>query len=340
MSWGDGSEVPTSGENLVVVGIDNNGLLHVRIFDSVGNRFTDVDETRLPDTQAEAISTLKQQLPGLLPPHFLTGAEKERIVDDVTSMVGQILPISQVTRCHNEVIAELRRKKGPSGDAFYCDEWRNLLAVPYIGNVGMMVYRKDILGKRKPPQTWEDLRKICNELREQGHPYKFLIETQTYDTLMATARRAVVVQRRLLAHARGPGGSDGGGPRGLPLRRVRATHRIPRALDPRGPHHPRAVERGPGQECGMDSDGAPDWIFARHWFSTWVDVMTRRDKDGVLLSGLERTSVSGSLPSRPSRRRLQEFEAPRTSPPLGLGGMVPGHPEGVRERGDGRRPDQ
>src|SRR5205823_916959 len=71
MSWGDDSGVPTSGNNWVIVGTDNNGLLHIRIFGASGNPLTDTDETKLPTTQASAILTLKQQLPGLLPPHVL-----------------------------------------------------------------------------------------------------------------------------------------------------------------------------------------------------------------------------------------------------------------------------
>src|SRR5262249_16851646 len=74
MSWRDGSWVPTSGNNVVMVGTDNNGLLHIRIFDAAGRRTADSNETQLP-ARAAAIATLKQQLPGLLPPHVLTEAE-------------------------------------------------------------------------------------------------------------------------------------------------------------------------------------------------------------------------------------------------------------------------
>jgi hypothetical protein len=86
MSWGDGSGVPTSGSNLVIVGIDKNGLLRIRIFDIGGNV---TDETRLPSTQAGAISTLKQLIPGLLPPHALTGPEKAQLIGEVALIVGQ-----------------------------------------------------------------------------------------------------------------------------------------------------------------------------------------------------------------------------------------------------------
>jgi len=89
MSWGDGSGVPTSGNNLVIVGIDSNDLLHIRIYDAAGNRITDTDEAKLPAAQAAAIATLKQRLPGLLPPHVLTDAEKAQVIGEATSIVGQ-----------------------------------------------------------------------------------------------------------------------------------------------------------------------------------------------------------------------------------------------------------
>ena len=48
MSWGDGSGVPASGQRLLVIlGIDNNGRLHIRRFDADG-KLVDTDETKLP----------------------------------------------------------------------------------------------------------------------------------------------------------------------------------------------------------------------------------------------------------------------------------------------------
>jgi predicted ATP-binding protein involved in virulence len=88
-SWGDGSEVPTSGRNLVIVGTDHNDRLHIRIFDASGNGVTDTDETKLPATQAGAISTLRQRLSGWSPPHVPTAAERAELVSEVTSIVGQ-----------------------------------------------------------------------------------------------------------------------------------------------------------------------------------------------------------------------------------------------------------
>jgi hypothetical protein len=89
VSWGDGSSVPSRGTNLVILGTANNGLLHIRIFDAGGNLITDTDETRLPDAPAEAITALKQQLPGLLPPYKPSGAEKTRLLAQARSIVSQ-----------------------------------------------------------------------------------------------------------------------------------------------------------------------------------------------------------------------------------------------------------
>ncbi len=91
MPWGDGSGVPASGSKLVIVGTDNNGLLHIRIFDETGNKFTDMDDTKLPANQAGAILTLKRRLPGLLPPHVLIDAEKAPLIREATSIVVQTL---------------------------------------------------------------------------------------------------------------------------------------------------------------------------------------------------------------------------------------------------------
>jgi hypothetical protein len=90
MSWGDGSGVPASGSNLVVVGTDDDNRLHIRIFDAAGKRVTDTVETEHP-SQAGAIAALKEQLRHLLPlpPHVLTDAEKKWVIRDATSIVGQ-----------------------------------------------------------------------------------------------------------------------------------------------------------------------------------------------------------------------------------------------------------
>jgi hypothetical protein len=96
MSWGDGIGVPTSGKNVVIVGIDNNDRLHVRIFDQDGHRVTDIDETKLTAAQARAILALKQRLPGLLPPHVMTDLEKGDVLWEAKSIGGQFGPIHDV----------------------------------------------------------------------------------------------------------------------------------------------------------------------------------------------------------------------------------------------------
>ncbi len=89
MSWGDGSNVPSAGNKLAIVGIDANDLLHIRIFDAEGSRVEDTTETKLPRGQTSAVWSLKQQLRHLLPPHVLTDDEKAQVLSTVTSIVDQ-----------------------------------------------------------------------------------------------------------------------------------------------------------------------------------------------------------------------------------------------------------
>ena len=98
MPWGDGSEVPTSGQDLVIVGTNDEGLLHIRTFDPAGVRTdtyekkdggalhlitegpsspTDLPESSLPKARAQAIASLKQQLPGLVAPAYAEQRRKE-----------------------------------------------------------------------------------------------------------------------------------------------------------------------------------------------------------------------------------------------------------------------
>ena len=111
MSWGNGSGVPTSGSDHIIIGTDMNGMLHIRSFDAGGIRsdtfevkdtsgalhlrsvdasgqvVSDVLESK---TQAGEISTLKQQLSGLLPPHVLSSDERSQVLVEVISVVGRI----------------------------------------------------------------------------------------------------------------------------------------------------------------------------------------------------------------------------------------------------------
>jgi WD40 repeat protein len=114
MSWRDGSRVPTSSKDLVIVGTDGDGLLHIRTFDAAGDR-TDTFETRdstgalhlksadasgtvladepesgLSKAQAGAINALKRQLPDWSPPHDLSPDVTSRVLDEVKSIIGHI----------------------------------------------------------------------------------------------------------------------------------------------------------------------------------------------------------------------------------------------------------
>jgi DNA-binding response OmpR family regulator len=114
MSWGDGSNVPTSGQRLVIAGLDANGLLHIRTFDPAGvrtdtyeamegselhlvsadasgNVLSDSPESRLTAARSQAIAYLKALLPGLLPPPVLSVSEKDQVLSKATLITGHTL---------------------------------------------------------------------------------------------------------------------------------------------------------------------------------------------------------------------------------------------------------
>src|SRR5262249_36364221 len=106
----------TSGQHLVVAGTDAAGLLHIRTFDPAGVRtdtyeamegspsaphlvtadasghvLSDAPESSLPAAQAAAIAALKQQVPGLLPPHVLSATETDEVLTEATLITGHSL---------------------------------------------------------------------------------------------------------------------------------------------------------------------------------------------------------------------------------------------------------
>lgn len=98
VSWGNGSGVPTSGTNLVVVGTDTGGLLHARVFDAAGQLTLDgVETTGLPAPRAAAVAALKQRLPGLLPPHTLSNAEKVEVMAALETVFDRTINIAPET---------------------------------------------------------------------------------------------------------------------------------------------------------------------------------------------------------------------------------------------------
>jgi uncharacterized protein YodC (DUF2158 family) len=107
-SWSDGSGAANSGHNHVILGTDSDGLLHIRTFDAAGVQtdtfermdngdalhlltagvLSDTLESDLPTTQADAITTLKQKIVGLLPRHDLSGDERKEVLTQVASITG------------------------------------------------------------------------------------------------------------------------------------------------------------------------------------------------------------------------------------------------------------
>jgi eukaryotic-like serine/threonine-protein kinase len=80
----DVNEIPAEGKNLIVVA-PVDGVLHIRIFDPVGQMRVSTDENRFAQ-QARLFEDLRNQLEPLWPPHELTMSEKGRVITTVASM--------------------------------------------------------------------------------------------------------------------------------------------------------------------------------------------------------------------------------------------------------------
>jgi hypothetical protein len=79
---------------IVYVGIDDEKLLRIRIFEDPGKPLTDTDETKLPIAKRALISALKDDVPRLTwPPHNLTPDEKADVLKKVASITDQNLTI-------------------------------------------------------------------------------------------------------------------------------------------------------------------------------------------------------------------------------------------------------
>ena len=168
MSWGNGTEVPSSGSNLLVVGTDGSGLLHIRIFDATGNRSEDTDETRLPG-QAADISTLKHRLPGLMPPHALTDAEKAEVIEKATSIVGHTLRSRPASKSFWELGPLMATICGKLGDSRLEDgQPERAIADYYDGEI----------------KLWEELDRMTPAFVDKQYfePFSFLMAGSTRES--------------------------------------------------------------------------------------------------------------------------------------------------------------
>ena len=157
------------------------------------------------------------------------------------------------------------------------------LAVPQMGNVGMLVYRQDILDDLgcKTPQTWDDLEEICIELRNKNKKqYKFLIETRTYDTLLITALELGWSHGSFWRTIK-----DDDGKLRVIFEDADSFNRFVEAVSRiRDWIHKKHIMPG-NSSVDPDYHDKMDWVFARHWYSTWIDVLTRQDGEDKKLMG-------------------------------------------------------
>jgi hypothetical protein len=108
---------------LVAIGIDGNGQIQIRVFDDRGEPVDEHSRRVLPaiamsehttdrewlawlTSQAEAVAALKRRLPGLMPPHVLTDAEKERVLVEATAIASKAWRAGDTPRPHHLVVGQ------------------------------------------------------------------------------------------------------------------------------------------------------------------------------------------------------------------------------------------
>jgi hypothetical protein len=132
--------IPTQGKNLIIVA-DVKGVLHFRIFDRDGKAIVDTDETKLAK-QAQQIQEFGQQLQSLWPLPEVTGSEKDRVIADVTSIIGNIKGMESFRYYANRLAGLLLGKSvrlvflnacETAKGAEDCDPARSALAAAILG---------------------------------------------------------------------------------------------------------------------------------------------------------------------------------------------------------------
>lgn len=109
MSWGDGTGVPTSGSNLVILGRDKDFQLHIRIFDAKGQKVTDTGEKVLPTPAKRfAADRLKDRVIELMPAGVPTAVQKVKLIREATSIVNRSLACVLVGVDEEEELLHIR----------------------------------------------------------------------------------------------------------------------------------------------------------------------------------------------------------------------------------------
>ena len=214
---------------------------------------------------------------------------------------------SNETDSNENVIPELKkhRTKGFLVNGF---DDKKMYAVPHMGNVGIFViqklllrpirhdlyrkfeckYRQDKESIEAPddwdfiPESWEQVVYACKKLREFKLPSKLLFETTTFDSMITTMLelgwangafwKTVIDSRSLRV-----------GPEDENSTQINWFVRFVWALEQLHLwiHKYKIVPLNSTVEAEKNRDD--DWVFARHWYSTWVDTLHTklRNNDGA-----------------------------------------------------------
>ena len=192
-------------------------------------------------------------------------------------------------------------------------EW---YAVPHFANVGMFAFRTDLseivrglnLREWEYPRTWEFVEELCREIKDAKIlEYPLLLEMKTIDSFVATLLELMWGHNgKWKTVAKDPDNRPDRGPVTVEYESTASKKGIIQALERlrRWVHDLKIVRRystiDPRHRTFSQPDGrqnAKQWAFARHWYSTLVDLLTASYADGTrLFSGKHSDIGVGPLP--------------------------------------------
>ncbi len=252
---------------------------------------------RIPSSQPLLLSNVDE--------YWVKELSKAKLLEPIPPQQLKLFSLEEAEGADAEqtlIIPELARAKERIYRDFDAPD-RPYLAVPQMANVGMLVYRKDLVAR--PPETWEELEDIATDLQREGMPHPLLLESRTYDTRMTIALElawghGLVIQTDRSARDQ-PLRIRFDPPDGF-QRLVAAIRRLHNWI-----HVKKIVPLHSSIDPGMNSD--PRWAFARHWYSTWIDYRCRRNREGRRLVEFPPEAHFGVAPIPVSREYLDEQQA-------------------------------
>jgi hypothetical protein len=148
---------------------------------------------------------------------------------------------------------------------------KTITAVPHRVNISMLAYRSDLIDtdRGNSLETWDEILEICLRLRQQKLPYHYLIEFRNFDSFLATMLEFIwSFGANLKVENRTPTWSPEDIRLAVEAMKMVQSWRFDHKIIP--------------AYSTLDlSEYHSKWAFARHWYSTLVQLVIDKPTDGV-----------------------------------------------------------